>query len=71
MPPRRVDGRRGKQNDAGIYILQNTMVVLRIVRIRLVHGHTGLVLYVARTIVYVRHIFVFICLRSTPVLSIY
>ena len=47
------------------------MCLLRIVRIRVVRGHTGLVLYVARTIVYVRHIIVYLCLRSTPVLSIY
>ena len=45
--------------------------MLRIVRFHLVRGHTGLVLYLARTIVYVRHIIVYLSLRSTPVLSIY
>ena len=45
--------------------------MLRIVRIHIVCGHTGLVLYEARTIVYVRHIIVYLSLRSTPVLSIY
>ena len=33
-----------------------TPLVLRIVRIPLICGHTGLVLYLARTIVYVRHL---------------
>ena len=58
-------------NVAANPVFSTQKVLLRIVRIPLVCGHTGLVLYLARTIVYVRHIFVFICLRSTPVFSIY